>query len=72
MATVTFREILDWSNGGTGGTHQTLADKLGISREAVTMWDEEIPEGRAWQIEALSEGRYRFADMPVKGRKAVA
>ena len=64
----TFKEILDHF----GGTHQSLADALGISREAVSMWDEEIPEGRAWQIESLSGGKFRFADIPVKGRRAVA
>ena len=54
-----------------GGTHQSLADALGITREAVTMWGGVIPESRAFQIEVLSEGKFKAAELPVR-RKASA
>ena len=54
-----------------GGTHQSLADALGISREAVTMWGGAIPESRAFQIEVLSEGKFKATELPVR-RKASA
>lgn len=65
LALVTFEEVV----AHFGGTHESLATALGISREAVTMWNGEIPEGRAWQIVAISNGRWRFEQLPVKGRR---
>lgn len=65
---VTFKQIVDHF----GGTHESLAKRLGISREAVTMWAEEIPESRAFQIQVLSEGKFKTDDMPVKGRATAA
>ena len=61
---VTFAEIVEHF----GGTHEALAKRLGISREAVTMWGGEIPESRAFQIQVLSDGRFKVDDMPVRGR----
>lgn len=63
---VKFQDVLDHF----GGTHQTLADKLGLqSREAVTMWGGKIPESQAYKIEVLSGGKFKVADMPVKYRR---
>lgn len=59
---VTFDEILEHF----GGTHQTLADALGCSREAVTMWKGQIPETRAYQIAVLSHGKFSVDRMPVR------
>ena len=63
---ITFEQVLDHF----GGTHESLANALGISREAVTMWKGEIPEARAFQIEVLSAGKFKAADLPVKRRVA--
>lgn len=61
----TFQEIVDHF----GGTHQALADALGIVREAVTMWGGEIPEAQAYKIQVLSKGKFKVSDMPVRYRK---
>ena len=58
---VTFEQIVDHF----GGTHQSLADALGISREAVTMWGGRIPESRAYQIQVISGGRFQAKDLPI-------
>lgn len=63
---VTFEQVLDHF----GGTHESLANALGITREAVTMWRGEIPEARAFQIEVLSGGKLKAADLPTKRRVA--
>jgi phenylalanyl-tRNA synthetase alpha subunit len=63
---VTFDEVLKHF----GGTHETLGAALGISREAVSMWKGEIPEGRAFQIEVLSGGHFKAADLPLKRKAA--
>ena len=59
---LTFDQVLNHF----GGTHQALADALGISRTAVTMWRGEIPEHRAYQIEVVSGGKLKAAKLPVK------
>ncbi len=62
----TFDDVLKYF----GGTHESLADALGITREAVTMWKGEIPEGRAYQIEVVSGGRFKADELPVKRKVA--
>lgn len=49
-----------------GGTHESLADALGIGRTAVTMWRGQIPELRAMQIEVITKGKLRAKDLPIK------
>lgn len=45
------------------GSKKKLADALGISPSAVTMWGESIPELRQYQIERLTKGKLaRSAD----------
>ena len=62
----TFDDVLKYF----GGTHESLADALGITRVAVTMWKGEIPEGRAYQIEVVSGGRFKADELPVKRKVA--
>jgi DNA-binding transcriptional regulator YdaS (Cro superfamily) len=38
------------------GGHAQLAKRLGIKRQAVYKWDGKIPEGRAYQIESITQG----------------
>ena len=50
-----------------GGSHESLAKQLGLkSRTAVTMWRGKIPRLRAFQIEVLSKGKFKFSDLPVR------
>lgn len=65
---VTFEDVLQHF----GGTHKALADALGISREAVTMWAGQIPESRAFQIEVLSGGKFKAADLLELARESAA
>ncbi len=41
------------------GTISNVADKLSVSYQAVQQWvdSDQIPEGRQWQIQVLTEGR---------------
>lgn len=61
----TFQDIVDHF----GGTHESLAKELGLTREAVTMWRGEIPEAYAYQIQVLSQDKFTVEDMPVRYRK---
>lgn len=48
------------------GSAQKVADALGISDKAVYAWPEEIPEGRAYQLQILTGGALR-ADVGREG-----
>lgn len=63
---LTFQQVLDHF----GGTHAALAKALNISRTAVTMWGGEIPPLRATQIEVVSGGLLKAADLPIKKTRA--
>ena len=65
---VDFKDVLDHF----GGTPKSLGEALGITREAVAMWKGRIPENRAFQIEVLSGGRFKVADLPVRRRSGSA
>lgn len=41
-----------------GGVTKT-AQALGVSKSAVSLWSDDIPEGRAFQIELLTKGKLR-------------
>lgn len=41
------------------GSKKKLADALGISPSAVTMWGDDVPELRQYQIERITKGRVK-------------
>ncbi|MFY1054690.1 Cro/CI family transcriptional regulator [Ectopseudomonas khazarica] len=41
------------------GSKKKLADALGISPSAVTMWGEDVPELRQYQIERITKGKVK-------------
>ncbi len=47
------------------GGNKKLADALGIRREAVCQWSY-IPEGRAYQIELITKGRFKAHELNPK------
>lgn len=55
----TLQEVIDHF----GGTHESLADALGIERTAVTMWRGKIPTLRAYQIESVTKGKFKAIDL---------
>lgn len=46
------------------GSKKKLADALGISPSAVTMWGDEVPELRQYQIERITKGRVKRVIAP--------
>ena len=38
------------------GTKRALAEALGISRAAVSLWGDTVPEARQWQLQILTDG----------------
>ena len=38
------------------GSAQALANALGIARQAIYQWGDEVPVGRAYQIQVLTHG----------------
>ena len=42
-----------------GGTQTSAALALGITKSAVSQWDEIIPEGMAYKIQVMTAGRLR-------------
>lgn len=44
------------------GSKKKLASALGISPSAVTMWGEDVPELRQYQIEQLTKGKVKHTD----------
>lgn len=55
-----------------GGTQETLAKALGIQRTAISMWRGKVPPLRACQIEVLSGGKFRAADLMGRQQKRAA
>ena len=41
------------------GSKKKLADALGISPSAITMWGEDVPELRQYQIEQITKGKVK-------------
>jgi hypothetical protein len=46
------------------GSKTKLAEALGISPSAVTMWGETVPEGRQFQLQVLTNGQFKAATKP--------
>lgn len=46
------------------GSKTKLAEALGISPSAVTMWGETVPEGRQFQLQVLTNGRFKASGRP--------
>lgn len=46
------------------GSKKKLADALGISPSAVSMWGEDVPELRQYQIERITKGRVKRVATP--------
>ncbi len=45
------------------GGRAKLAKTLGITRAAISFWRVSIPKGRAYQIQILTEGKFKAADL---------
>ena len=50
-----------------GGTHQKVADALGITRSAVTQWPEEL---RQDQVDRVIGAAYRLRLLPTEDQEA--
>jgi hypothetical protein len=48
------------------GSVTRLANKLGITRHAVYLWGDLVPEGRAYQLEVLTKGKLKVSSAAVK------
>lgn len=46
------------------GSAAQLARKLGISRQSINDWGDEVPEGRQYQLEILTNGALRAKRPP--------
>ena len=41
------------------GSSSELAKKLGISKQSVSQWGDEVPRGRAFELEHLTNGELK-------------
>ena len=41
------------------GTQKAIADAIGLTKAAVCMWPEVVPQGRAYELQFLTGGRLR-------------
>jgi hypothetical protein len=49
------------------GSKNNLSKALGVTRPAVARWKEYVPKGRAYQIEVLTNGKFKAKDLTYKG-----
>lgn len=69
FVTLTLDEVKNRFGGQKG-----LAAALGISRQAISQWEGQVPEARAYQIVVLSQQpdicseQMSLDDLPVRGR----
>lgn len=54
-----------------GGTRQTAAKALDISEQAISLWGEVVPEGRAYKIESKTKGKLKVKTELYEGKRAV-
>lgn len=47
------------------GGPKELAKRLGVTRQAIYQWRSGIPRSRAYELAALSGGRYSIKDLPI-------
>jgi DNA-binding transcriptional regulator YdaS (Cro superfamily) len=59
---ITFLELVDHF-----GSRTALAKALGVSKSAISEWKGVVPKTRAWQIEVVTDGRFRAAQI-IAGR----
>jgi transcriptional repressor of cell division inhibition gene dicB len=41
------------------GTQAALARALGVSKQAVSRWGESVPDGRAYQLQVITNGKLK-------------
>ena len=46
------------------GDVKTLANKLKITQHAIYMWRGRIPKSRAFEIQILSDGKFKADELP--------
>lgn len=44
------------------GSQKAVAEALGVSEAAISAWDEEIPRGRAFELQVITGGKLRVND----------
>ena len=54
------------------GNQRKLAAALGITEQAVALWNEIIPEGRAYQLESITHGKLKVQPSAYRPREAHA
>jgi hypothetical protein len=51
---------------------RTLAERLGITTQAVAKWGEAVPEGTAYKLQVVTNGRLRVDPSVYPGRRRVS
>ncbi len=52
------------------GNAKALADLLDITSSAISQWDEDVPEGRRWQLQVLRPQWFYEVPVPDKPQQA--
>jgi hypothetical protein len=60
-----FEDVLNYFGG-----QERLAKALGCQRTAITQWKGVIPKLRTYQIEVITNGRFRARDLPTRVNEA--
>ncbi len=60
-----YQQVVEHFNGA-----KPLADALGISRTAVYLWNGKIPPLRAYEIEVITSGKFKAADILARQSKS--
>ena len=54
------------------GSAANLARALGISRQSIHDWGDEVPQGRAYQLEVLTNGELKAPRPPASDYRVAA
>lgn len=54
------------------GSQRALAAALGITEQAVSLWDDLVPEGRAYQLESITGRKLRVDPASYHAQKAAS